>query len=207
MTRGCSFPRHPAARQARSAWTLLRYWTRLLSLVAGCLSLLGPSRLRREALRAAGKDLGKLEQILRSLLLLMRVPAAPPRALPFTPQGQSARRNPVRRRIRFSITLRQFSWAPALAPPRPPPVSRSPAARGRFLSDPAAALKLRLDAMRAVYADPARFAARMSAAIGAHCLRLRAPKTLLPAPDLWCLGHIRTGSFTALRLAARLDTS
>lgn len=207
MPRARSFPRHPAARQTRSAWTLLRYWTRLLSLAATFLSLLGPSRLRRDALRVTGKDLGKLEQILRSLLLLMRVPAAPPRAPPFTPRGPSARRSYVRRRIRFSITLRQFSWAPALAPPRPPPASRSPAARGRLLSDPAAALKLRLEAMRAVFADPVRFAARMSAAIGAHGLRLRAPKTLQPAPDLWCLGHIRTASFTAPRLAARLDTS
>lgn len=205
MKRGRSVARRHTARADRSAWILLRRWTRLLSLAAAFLSLIGPSRLRRHWLRAAAQDLGKLEQVLRSLLLLMRAPAPPPKALPFAAANRLARRRPGGRPVRFSLTLRKFSWAPA--------VRSRPSAHGLSISetlppsDAAVALKRRLDAMRAIFADPARYAARISAAIRAQGLHLRAPITRIPSAELWLLALLAGANGAAPHAAAHLDTS
>lgn len=112
MTRVHPIPHNPGARMARPAWTLLRSWIALLSLMLGALTLIAPSRLRRRGLRTLGKTLGELEQILRSLLVLMRAPAAPAKGMPFIARSGSDAPRHQRRRPHFSLTLRKFSWAP-----------------------------------------------------------------------------------------------
>jgi hypothetical protein len=97
---------------ARPAWTLLRSWIALLSLMLGALTLIAPLRLRRRGLCTLGKTLGELEQILRSLLVLMRAPAAPAKGMPFRARSGSDAPRHQRRRPHFSLTLRKFSWAP-----------------------------------------------------------------------------------------------
>lgn len=191
---------------ARPAWTLLRSWIALLSLALGALTLLAPSRLRRRGLRTLGKTLGKLEQILRSLLVLMRAPAAPVKGLPFTPRpGSNA---PRRRRCRphFSLTLQKFSWAPAALTP---PVSAhgDSGCCSAESTDPAATLKRRLDALHAVLAEPAPHAARITALLAAHGLRLRAPKPLIPAAVVWTLEHVHAPVQALAHSPAHPDTS
>ncbi|MBA3070117.1 MAG: hypothetical protein FP825_16735 [Hyphomonas sp.] len=205
MKRGRSVARRHTTRADRSAWILLRRWTRFLSLAAAFLSLIGPSRLRRHWLRAAAQDLGKLEQILRSLLLLMRAPTLPPKALPFTAPNRPARRRPGGGPVRFSLTLRKFSWAPVAGPlPSVYGLTTSAALPPR---DPAGALKRRLDALRAALADPSRYAARISAAIRAHGLHLRAPKTRIPSSEFWLLARMLGANGAAPHAGAHPDTS
>lgn len=191
---------------ARPAWTLLRSWIALLSFALGALALLAPSRLRRRGMRALGQTLGKLEQILRSLLVLMRAPAAPAKGLPFTPRpGSNA---PRRRRCRphFSLTLQKFSWAPvALTPPGSAHGTSGTVTAERL--DPAAALKRRFDALHAVMAEPASHAARITALLAAHGLRQRAPKPLIPAAIAWTLEHVHAPVQALAHAPAHPDTS
>lgn len=191
---------------ARPAWTLLRSWIALLSLALSALTLLAPSRLRRRGLRTLGKSLGKLEQILRSLLVLMRAPACPAKGLPFTARSGSDAPRRQRCRPHFSLTLQKFSWAPvALTPPASAHGTSGSVTAERL--DPAAALKRRFDALRAVLAEPAPHAARMTALLAAHGLRLRAPKPLIPAAVVWTLAHIHAPVRALAHASAHPDTS
>jgi hypothetical protein len=191
---------------ARPAWTLLRAWTALLCLVLGALARLAPSRFRQRALRTLGRDLGKLEQILRSLLVLMRVPAVSPQPLPFAPRsGSDALRRP-RRRPHFFLTLRKFSWAPIVLQPAASAHGTIRHAATERL-DPASALKRRVDALRAVLAAPAPHAARMTALLAAHGLRLSAPKPLIPHGLVWTPSHLAAPVCAPMHAPAHPDTS
>lgn len=191
---------------ARPAWTLLRSWIALLSFALGALNLLAPSRLHRRGLRTLGKTLGKLEQILRSLLVLMRAPAAPAKGPPFTARSGSDVPRRQRCRPHFSLALQKFSWAPvALTPPASAHGASGSVTAERL--DPAAALKRRFDALRAVMAEPAPHAARMTALLAAHGLRLRAPKPLIPAAIAWTLEHVHAPVQALAHVPAPSDTS
>ena len=75
------------------------------------------------------------------------------------------------------------------------------------VEDLAAALKRRFDALRAVLAEPAPHAARMTALLAAHGLRLRAPKPLIPAAVVWTLAHIHAPVRALAHASAHPDTS
>lgn len=206
MTQGRPIPRNPGARMSRPAWTLLRGWVALLSLVLGALTRLAPSRLRQRALCTLWESVGKLEQILRSLLILMRAPAASPQPLPFAARSGSGSPLGRRRRPRFVLTLRKFSWAPIVVHPRSSVFGTSRQATAERL-DPAVILKRRFDALRAVLAEPAPHAARMTALLAAYGLHLRAPKPLIPAAVVRTLAHIHAPVRALAHASAHPDTS
>ena len=56
-------------------------------------------------------------------------------------------------------------------------------------------------------AEPASHAARMTALLAAHGLRLRAPKPLIPAAIAWTVKHVHAPVQTLAHAPAHPDTS
>ncbi len=168
MSKARAPSRRRDARPARrwAEWALVRTWAALYALAADWLATAAPGKLRTHWLRILHRDLGKLEQILRCLLLIMRPPRAGPRIAlrDFAPASAKRVKCSMRRPARFSVTLRKFSWY------TPKPLEAARSASGTtprqpgLREDPAAALQRRLAALRADFADPGPHAARIAAA-------------------------------------------
>lgn len=174
---------------------------------------LAPGKLKTGALRVLARHIGALEHGLRCLLLLMRAAPAPslkvPEGLARAPSRRVRRRTP-----RFSLSLSALAEGFArhghetsalkssrAANPAPPP-PRGPTASAP-LADPADALLARLEAMRAVFADPHGHAAKFAAILRGRGLALRALKSLIPAAALWILtNHTGPVARHALRAPA-----
>lgn len=191
-SRASSRRRSPRPAKRWAEWALVRSWAALFALVADWLSKAEPGRFRTHWLRLLRRDLGKLEQILRCLLLIMRPPRAAPKPAPriFMRPGLKPAGRIKRRPARFSVTLRNFSWYTP-QPVAPPSVNRSSARQARTREDPVAALQSRLAALRAVFADPGPHAARIAAACRARGLCPRRGKTWLPLAEFWSIASER----------------
>lgn len=188
------------ARAPRGAWSLLRGLFLMLMASHWTIFQLAPGRARRAALRILARHVGALEHGLRCLLILMR--AAPVAAPPFpglpTPSNRRsvsalARQQPAR----FSLSLARLAqgFAQRGAPlnysrkslSRPCPQQQAaPASPSRAVS-PADAIGARLQAMRAVFDDPHRHAAKLAAILRAGGLIPHRAKPLIPSAALWQL--------------------
>lgn len=201
--------RSPGPGKRWAEWALVRGWMTIYALVADWLTACAPGRLRTHWLRVINRDIGKLEQILRCLLLIMRPPRAAPRspvsAFTSTASGRAARTH--RASARFSVTLRKFSWYTPLPQSAPQSVAGSSPRVRQLAEDPAAALQRRLAAMRAVFADPAPHARRIADACLARGLRPNRPKSIFPDAELWQFVHAAMPARAASNPAARLDSS
>ena len=179
----------------------MRRFFLMLMAAAWATQHLAPGRLKTGALRVLVGHMGALEHGLRCLLLLMRAAPAPPAKIPeglgraTTPARATRRKSP-----RFSLGLAQLAKgfarhghdvsallstrkacaAHAARPPRGPTASAP-------IADPAEALLARLQAIRAVLADPHAHAAKFAAILRGKGLALRALKSLIPAAALWRL--------------------
>lgn len=190
-----------SARAPRGAWKGLRALFLMLTAALWTVACLAPGSLKAASLRLLARHTGALEHGLRCLLLLMR---GAPQAGAKLPEGLARSSAPRRAGLkppRFSLSLaalakgfaRNGHDVSALAPPRNPAAAHCP----RPLpfptppalppADPADLLKARLDALRAVFADPHGHAARLAANLLARGFCLRALKALIPAAALWCL--------------------
>lgn len=190
-----------AARAPRGAWKGLRAIFLMLTAALWAACRLMPGPVKASSLRLLARHVGALEPGLRCLLLLMR--GAPPPAatvLEGLPRSSAPRRaglKPPRLSLSLAALAKGFARnghdVSALVParksaaaptPRPPLIPAAPALPA---IDPADLLKARLDALRAVFADPHGHAARLAANLAACGFRLRALKALIPAAALWRL--------------------
>lgn len=190
-----------SARAPRGGWKGLRVLFLMLTAALWAAARLAPGSLKASSLRLLARHVGALEHGLRCLLLLMRGAPPPAATVPEGLPRSSAPRRAGLKAPRFSLSLaalakgfaRNGHDVSALAParksaaaptPRPPLI---PAAPALPVIDPADLLKARLDALRAVFADPHGHAARLAANLHARGFCLRALKALIPAAALWCL--------------------
>lgn len=203
MIKGCiSLAKSNAVRAPRGEWKLVRCFFLMLMAAVCSFQRLAPSRFRTGALRALARHTGTLEHALRCLLLLMRAAPAPATSVPESLSRNAASRHTRHKPPRFSLSLAKLAQgfarrgldAPALTALRKARAARNaPPPRGPTASapvaDPAEILRARLDAMRAVFADPHLHAAKLAALLRASGLSLRARKTLIPVAALWTLAH------------------
>ncbi|PKP83085.1 MAG: hypothetical protein CVT79_03295 [Alphaproteobacteria bacterium HGW-Alphaproteobacteria-18] len=154
------------------------------------------------------------EHGLRCLLILMRAAQAPaaniPKGLTRAVSSGGARRHAPR----FSLSLIQLakdfarhgrdaahltSGRRRVAPPAAPALALAPApaprgpAASASVTDPAARLLARLEAIGTVFTDPQGYAAKFAATLRANGLCFRALKSLIPSAALWQLTSHRAG--------------
>lgn len=202
---------------------MLRALLLMLTASLCALSILPDGGTRRRALRALARPIHSLEHGLRCLLLLMQARPALPKPLPSEPcpcRASCRRKTGRRRPARFSLSLaalaagfaangakvsrpRRRARAPLPPAPRRPddPTASAP------IADPADLLRARLQAMRAVFADPHGHAARFAAILKGAGLRLKTLRALIPDPRLWQITDHIPAAGTAQPACALLDTS
>jgi len=201
--------RAPPPGKRWAEWALVRARLAIYAFAADWLIACTPSRLCTDGLRRIARDIDKLEQILRCLLLLMHPPRKVPKpAVPVFTTTSTAR-SPRRRRApaRLSITLRKFSWYTPPARPAPHSVAGSSPRLRLPAEDPAAALRRRLAALRAVFTDPAPHARRIADAWLARGLRPRRPESIFPNAELWQFLRWPVPTRTPASLSVQLDSS
>lgn len=202
---------------------MLRAIFLILTASVWALSSLSTGEARRRACRMIAHHIRRLEHGLRCLLLLMRARPATPKPAPFEvrPGTRPSRQKAARRRpARFSLSLTALAAGFAangakVAFPRPRPGPRTPPAprlpddptAPAPIADPAVMLHARLEAMRAVFADPQGHAARFAAILKGAGVRLKALKALIPDPGLWQITDHVCAVSAALPARPLLDTS
>jgi len=188
-----------AARAPRGAWKGLRAMFLMLTAALRAACRLMPGPVKASSLRLLARHVGALERGLRCLLLLMRgapqLAAKVPDGLPCSAAARRLSCKPPRFSLSLAALARGFARnghdISALARPRKEVAARiaqSPRRPSTVpIPDPAEQLRARLDALRAVFADPHGHAARLAAILLARGFRLCALKALIPAAVFWQL--------------------